>query len=140
MQAKDVNALVVHYHEVGLKGRNRQFFEEMLARNLRRALRGTGYGRVRRGFGRIAVDLHEQALPREAAERAARVFGVAYVGLGRSVPQNLDAIKDVALELMLEEPFESFAVRARRSYAATDLKSKSINVEVGQWIKDATTK
>jgi thiamine biosynthesis protein ThiI len=140
MQAKHVNALVVHYHEVGLKGRNREFFEETLARNLRRALRGTGYGRVRRGFGRIAVDLDEQALPREAAERAARVFGVAYVGLGRSVPQNLDAIKDAALELMLEEPFESFAVRARRSYAATDLKSRNINVEVGQWIKDATEK
>jgi thiamine biosynthesis protein ThiI len=138
MQTEHVNALVVHYHEVGLKGRNRQFFEETLTRNLRRALRGTGYGRARRGFGRIAVDLDEHALAAEAAERAARVFGVAYVGRGRSVPQNLDVIKDAALKVMLTEPFESFAVRARRTYAATDLKSRDINVEVGQWIKDAT--
>jgi tRNA uracil 4-sulfurtransferase len=138
MRAEGVNALVVHYHEVGLKGRNRQFFEETLARNVRRALRGTGYRRIRRGFGRISVELEAGALPNEAAERAARVFGVAYVGLGLSVDQSLEAIRQAALEVMNAEPFESFAVRARRSYAATDLGSKDINVEVGQSIKDAT--
>jgi tRNA uracil 4-sulfurtransferase len=138
MRAEGVNALVVHYHEVGLKGRNRQFFEETLARNVRRALRGTGYRRIRRGFGRISVELEAGALANEAAERAARVFGVAYVGLGLSVDQSLEAIRQAALEVMNAEPFESFAVRARRSYAATDLGSKDINVEVGQSIKDAT--
>jgi thiamine biosynthesis protein ThiI len=138
MRAEVVNALVVHYHEVGLKGRNRQFFEETLARNLRRALRGTGYRRMRRGYGRISVELEQGALAGEAAERAARVFGVAYVGLGHFVEQSLEAIHEAALDVIRAEPFESFAVRARRSYAATDLRSRDINVDVGQSIKDAT--
>ncbi|MGH2749608.1 MAG: hypothetical protein ACRDK3_01840, partial [Actinomycetota bacterium] len=38
-----MDRLVAHYHEIGLKGRNRHFFEDALKRNLRRALRGTGY-------------------------------------------------------------------------------------------------
>jgi thiamine biosynthesis protein ThiI len=138
MRVEAVNALVVHYHEIGLKGRNRQFFEEALTRNLRRALRGTGYRRVRRALGRVVVDLEADALDEEAARRAARVFGVAYVGLGRKVPQTIDAMKDAALKLMVAEPFESFAVRARRSYPVIELKSREINTEVGQWIKDAT--
>ena len=50
------DAIVAHYHEVGLKGRNRDFFENALKRNLKRALRGTGYRRVRLLFGRIIVD------------------------------------------------------------------------------------
>jgi thiamine biosynthesis protein ThiI len=133
-----MNALVVHYHEVGLKGRNRQFFEDVLARNLRRALRGTGYGRVRRGFGRITIDLGEGALVDEAARRAARVFGVAYVGVGWRVTQDLEAIKDAALELLRARPFGSFAVRARRSYARLEEKSHAINVAVGQHLVDAT--
>jgi thiamine biosynthesis protein ThiI len=133
-----VNALVVHYHEIGLKGRNRQFFESALVGNLRRAMRATGYGRVRRGFGRIVIDLPPGASLEEATERAARVFGVAYVGLGSSVRQDLDAIKEAGLETMRAAPFESFAVRARRTYAQIAHTSRAINVEVGQHIKDAT--
>ena len=133
-----MDALVAHYHEVGLKGRNREFFEETLARNLKRALRGTGYRRIRRGFGRLTVDFKERARSAEAARRAARVFGVANVGVGVRVNPDLDAIAEGALELMLAEPFESFSVRARRSYSSVGLSSREINVDVGQRIKDAT--
>lgn len=132
------DALVVHFHEIGLKGRNRQFFEDALARNLRRALRGTGYTRVRKGFGRVMVDLEPDGLVLVAAERAARVFGVAYVGLGRRVEPDLEQIGNVALELIGEETFESFAVRARRTHSNFPHRSQEVNEVVGQKIKDAT--
>lgn len=133
-----MNALVAHYHEIGLKGRNRHFFESTLVTNLKRALRGTGYGRVRSAYGRVAADFRHGADVEDAASRAARVFGVAYIGAGHDCPQDLDAITDLGLEIMREEPFESFAVRARRSRSASALTSEELNVEVGQAIKDAT--
>ena len=133
-----MDALVAHYHEVGLKGRNRDFFEEALARNLKRALRATGYRRVRRRFGRLVVDFEPDALTDEAVERVARVFGIAYVGLGRRVAPDMDAIGAAALELMTAAPFESFAVRARRSYSSMESSSRDINVDIGQRIVDAT--
>jgi tRNA uracil 4-sulfurtransferase len=133
-----MDALVAHYHEVGLKGRNRDFFEQRLAGNLRRALRGTGYNRVRRGFGRIVVDFEEGAPVEEAARRASRVFGVAYIGCGRRVSPDLDEIEAVGLELLASEPFESFAVRARRAYSSLETSSQKINVDIGQRLKDAT--
>ena len=133
-----MDALVAHYHEVGLKGRNRDFFESQLARNLRRALRGTGYNRVRKGFGRIVVDFDEGAPIDEAAARAARVFGVAYIGCGRRIEPDLDEMERVGLELLRAEPFESFAVRARRTYSSFEMSSQKINVEIGQRFVDAT--
>lgn len=133
-----MDALVAHYHEIGLKGRNRDVFESAFARNLKRALRGTGYTRVRRGFGRIVVDFGPESNAGEAAERAARVFGAAYIGVGRRVEPDLDEIGNVALELMQAEPFVSFAVRARRTYSTFELNSGQINVHVGQLIKDAS--
>jgi tRNA uracil 4-sulfurtransferase len=132
------DALVAHYHEVGLKGRNREFFEEALVRNLKRALRGTGYKRARRMFGRILVEFQDGSPVVEAAGRAARVFGVAYVGSGRTVEPDMDAIATTALDLIRRESFESFSVRARRSYSAFTSTSHDINVHVGQHIKDAT--
>ena len=133
-----MDALVAHYHELGLKGRNRDFFEQTLAHNLRRALRGTGYERIRRGFGRITVDFQPGASVGAAAERVARVFGVAYIGAGIRVAPEMDAIADAALSLMTSEPFESFQVRARRTYSTLQKSSQEINVEIGQRIKDAT--
>ena len=93
---------------------------------------------MRRGFGRVTVDLAPGALVEEAAQRAARVFGVANVGSGVRVPQELDEIERVAVELMRAEPFGSFAVRARRTYARLDMRSREINIAVGQRIVDAT--
>ena len=132
------NALVVHFHEIGLKGRNRQFFEDALVKNLRRALRGTGYKRVRRGFGRVMVDLEPEGRVHEAAQRAARVFGVAYVGLGRRVESDLQEIGAAALELIREEKFESFAVRARRTHSNFPHRSMEVQEVVGALIKETT--
>src|SRR5687767_11477070 len=100
-----MDALVAHYHEIGLKGRNRHFFEAALKRNLTRALRGTGYRKIRQLAGRVVVSFAEDSLTLEAAERAARVFGVAYVGAGHSVTPDISEIGDVALALMQAEPF-----------------------------------
>jgi thiamine biosynthesis protein ThiI len=133
-----VDRLVAHYHEIGLKGRNRDFFEEALTRNLKRALRGTGYKRVRQAFGRVIVDLFPDARTDHVLERAARVFGIAYVGLGYQVGPDIDQIGELAVELMQREPFDSFRVRARRSYSTTPLSSNQLSIEVGQRIKDAT--
>jgi tRNA uracil 4-sulfurtransferase len=133
-----VDALVAHYHEIGLKGRNREFFEAALARNIRRALRGTGYTRFKRGFGRILVHFHDNALMEAAGERVARVFGVAYLGVGRLVSPDLEAIGAATLGLMQSEPFETFAVRARRSYSTLATTSQEINVAVGRLVQDAT--
>ncbi|MGH2746995.1 MAG: tRNA uracil 4-sulfurtransferase ThiI [Actinomycetota bacterium] len=133
-----MDALVAHYHEIGLKGRNRRFFEDALTRNLKRALRGTGYRRAREGFGRITVEFDEGASIDEAAARAARVFGIAYVGVGVKVVQDMDEIAQSAIALMRAQPFESFSVRARRTYSGFPHRSHEINVVVGQAIKDAT--
>lgn len=132
------DALVAHYHEVGLKGRNRDFFEQQLAGNLKRALRGTGYSKIRRGFGRIVVDFDDGAMVAEAAKRATRVFGVVYVGCGKRIQPDLDEMERVGLELLRAEPFASFAVRSRRTYSSFELSSQKINVEIGQRFKDAT--
>jgi tRNA uracil 4-sulfurtransferase len=133
-----MESLVAHYHEVGLKGRNRHFFEEKLLRNIRRALRGTSYRRVRSGFGRIVVDFETEGLIDVAVERIRRVFGVVYIGVGYRVSADMDAIAQAALRVMLAEPFESFQVRARRTYSSLSASSHDINVEIGQRIKDAT--
>jgi thiamine biosynthesis protein ThiI len=74
----------------------------------------------------------------DAVERASNVFGIANVGVGKRVSQDIHEMGAVALELMEAKPFESFAVRARRSHSTFAMKSSEINEIIGQRIKDAT--
>lgn len=138
MHPASPDALVVHHHELGLKGRNRDHFEEILLRNLRKALAGTGSSRIKRAAGRITVHFDAGADVTAAAERSARVFGVAYVGAGRLVPADMDAIGRVAVELMQAEPFGAFRVRARRTHSVFPQHSQEIHEVVGRRIQDAT--
>ena len=133
-----VDALIAHYDEIGLKGGNRHRFEDQLMANLKRALRATGYRRVRCEVGRITVDFKLPDLVSEAAASAACVFGVANVGAGLRVEPDLASIGNAALELMTEGSFDSFAVRARRARSSCPVDSRHIERSVGGMIQERT--
>src|SRR5919205_596378 len=106
--------LLAHYHEIGLKGRNRPRFERALRDNLKRAL-GDSAARVRLVSGRVEiVDPKPDAL-----ERVTRVFGVANVAPVLVAEADLEQIVSTALEVAAAADaaggFESFEVRARRA-------------------------
>lgn len=132
------DALVVHHHELGLKGRNRDHFEEILTRNLRRAMAGTGFAATKREAGRITVRFPPDGDVRTAAERAVRVFGVAYVGIGKLVPLDMEVMGSVAVDFMQARAFESFQVRARRTHSRFAHRSQEIHEVIGRRIQDAT--
>src|SRR5688572_27338474 len=72
-----MNAIVIHYKELALKGRNRPWFVQRLIRNLRVALEGTGVRDVRSVMGRIEVELDGRTPYAEISTRIGRVFGIA---------------------------------------------------------------
>lgn len=132
-----MNALVAHYAEIGLKGRNRGYFEHKLAQNVEQALRGSD-SKIRTGFGRIVIDLGPTVPAAGAAERVARVFGVVYVGCGRRSAANLSAISTAALELAGAAPFGSFRIKARRAYSDFPHSSQEVNQIVGALVAERT--
>ena len=84
--------VVVHYHEVGLKGRNRPFFLSTLEKNLRRATTGLGVKEVERMSGRILLWLEPDASWERLRTRIARVFGVVNFARGYALQPELDAL------------------------------------------------
>lgn len=126
--------LLVHYHEIGLKGRNRPVFEQALKRNLKRML-GSSASRVRVVPGRVEV--HDPAP--DALDKVRHVFGVANVAPAVVVEATLDAIVERGLEVAkladAEAGFETFAVRARRARTGLAENSQRINEVLGDAIR-----
>jgi len=82
--------IVVHYHELWLKGGNRRFFLSKLHMALKRALEGLPVERILRPGDRLLVEFGEGASAEEAVARIERVFGVAFYAVARVVPRGGD--------------------------------------------------
>lgn len=129
--------ILVRYDEIGLKGRNRKYFEKILLKNIKRSLpsdRGIEY-RIPRG--RILIDL-SKSVADEVADQLKRIPGIASYSIGISVDPDFD--KMAALGVRWIEPLLTpgrklkFCVRTRRSAKTFPKTSPEINFEVGSRI------
>jgi thiamine biosynthesis protein ThiI len=133
-------AIVVHYHELWLKGGNRRFFLSKLHMALKRALEGLPVERILRPGDRLLVEFGEGASPEEAVARIERVFGVAFYAVARVVARggenDLAALGHAAWEEVRNEKFSNFAVRAKRSDKSFPYGSLKIEAAIGQRLRD----
>ncbi|HTV57843.1 MAG TPA: tRNA uracil 4-sulfurtransferase ThiI [Verrucomicrobiae bacterium] len=127
-------AIVVHYHELWLKGGNRHFFLGKLFTALRESLGGIPVKRIEKPGDRFVVHLEEGASVEEAAARIEKVLGIAFYAVARPVERSLGAIEAAAWEEVRELEFGSFAVRAKRSDKSFPHSSLEIEAEIGRGI------
>lgn len=131
---------LVHYHELGLKGRNRSVFEKRLMNNLRALLESQPVEKVTRISGRVLVMFETSATDEEVAQAAdiiARVPGVARVSCGFVCERDMDVINKAAHKALGEvEHFTTWKVAARRNHTDFPIDSMQINQLVGEYLCD----
>ena len=127
-------AVIVHYHEIGLKRGNRPLFLRHLARNLARATSDLAPVGLRQLSGRILLDLDAHPAPERVRERALRVCGVASAALAYRVPSTLDAMKAVVGRLIEGRTFASFRISARRAFKTYPMTSVELNRALGAFV------
>ena len=128
--------IVVHYHELWLKGGNRRFFLGKLFTALRQGLQGIPVARIEQPGDRFLVRLGEGASLEEAIARVERVFGIAYYAVARPVERSLEALCRAAWEEIEPLKFSSFAVRAKRSDKSFPHSSMQIESAVGRYLQE----
>ncbi|MDI6883224.1 MAG: tRNA uracil 4-sulfurtransferase ThiI [Patescibacteria group bacterium] len=149
-----MNFVICHYSEIGLKGKNRRFFEEKLVENIKKSLEGLGYKKIKRISGRILIELKKEAKEDEIKEALKNVFGLAYFAFGVSCPQEIEAVKKKALEIFKnkfltnyrdgvnllgftgreDRPFRTFKIETQRSKKDFPLTSQEINEKIGEYV------
>ncbi|MBP3894789.1 MAG: tRNA 4-thiouridine(8) synthase ThiI [Atopobiaceae bacterium] len=123
---------LVHYHEIGLKGKNRATFENQLVKNLHRALRGQSVDSVKRVSGHILVSFASGQATDEQARIISQVPGVARVSLAYLCGLNQGEYCAAAVRALGEAgEFETFKVHARRSATTYELHTLDLHRLVG---------
>src|SRR5215510_7053092 len=136
---------IIHYHELALKGRNRDFFEQRLIHNIRTALKDLDVTRIETLRGRIRVVLREDVSDQIVIDRLTRIFGVANFSLAHAVPLNLskpnldELTRGIGIAVG-QRSFESFRVSAKRADKRLALTSMDVEKAVGKYLCDLTGK
>ena len=129
---------LVHYHEIGLKGKNRSTFENQLVTNLHRALRPFDVTNVARVSGHIVVEVSDRFATEELAAAIRCVPGVARVSLAYKCCLDEDEYCAAAVRALGEaEPFSTFKVHARRSSTIYERHTLEMNQLVGTVLCEA---
>ena len=128
--------IVVHYHELWLKGRNRRFFLRKLCTALRVSLQGIPVERIEQPGDRIVVWLGDGASLEDAIARVERVLGIAFYAIARPVERSMEALCQAAWEEIEPLQFADFAVRAKRSDKSFPQTSIEIEAAVGRYLLD----
>ena len=124
---------LVHYHEIGLKGKNRSIFERQLITNLKRALKGRS-AHVERLAGYVRVSFDDGEMPEDVPGLVAQVPGVARVSVAYRCardPEEYNAAAVASLKACEEAGCKTFKVHGRRSNTDYEVHSIDLNRNVG---------
>ena len=132
--------ILIHYHEIALKGKNRSWFERRLVKNIKQQLHGLPFSKVQLNAARIFCFGIDESMWNDYAQRLKKVMGIKHAILMTQVKDDIDTIKSVAVAQLKGLEFSSFRVSARRQYKDFHLSSQEINIIVGQHLQSTYLK
>ncbi len=122
-----MDTIIVRYSEIGIKGKNRIYFERKLINNIKDCLNKNKikFDNIRRYSGRILISTNEKCLCLK------NVFGISSFSPAIKVNLDINNIEENALNLYTKG---SFRISAKRLNKRFNLTSEELNKEIGEFI------
>ena len=131
------HVIIVHYHELSLKGKNRNWFEKTLLKNIKRHLYNLPFTNISRLSGRMIIEEIDSSLLDQYINIMSNVIGIRNFILAAETPLDLEQIKNKALEASHSyDKKNSFRISSRRQNKNFKFTTRQINQIVGQHIVD----
>lgn len=129
--------ILIKNGELTLKGLNRNTFEDILIKNMKKRLNDLGRFEFTKSQSTIMVDPVDEDIDLDdAADRLSKVFGIAALSRACVCEKDFDSIKETAIQYLEEqlEDAKTFKVEAKRSDKKFPMKSPEICRETGGYI------
>jgi thiamine biosynthesis protein ThiI len=123
---------LIRYGEIGLKGKNRRFFENALTGNIKKALVNVAECKIHRSHSRNFVEVISGDAD-AVAKRLTEVFGIVSISPVAIAKLDLEDINAVALRefAAVARPGLRFKVETKRANKQFPMKSPVVSSEVG---------
>jgi tRNA uracil 4-sulfurtransferase len=131
-----MDSVLIRYHEIALKKGNRQYFTELLKRNLLAAVKDLGPKEIRSLPARLLLTFKKDIDADITIQRIRTVFGVANFSLVERTARDIAALRTRILESLNGTHFESFRIETQRGDKTFPLTSPEINRQLGAAVKE----
>lgn len=132
----DTNLLLIRYGELGLKGKNKARFINILTQNIRHALADLPKREIKYTWGRVWVEVKGDY--EKVMQRLQMVFGIYSISPVIEARPNLESISETALAVLKDALPQggSFKMESRRSDKTFPLPSPEISKAVADYLFD----
>tara|TARA_Y100001956_G_C4128148_1_gene191541 strand:+ start:537 stop:1706 length:1170 start_codon:yes stop_codon:yes gene_type:complete len=136
--------ILCHYSEIGLKGKNRKYFEYQLRKNIFDSilpLYPNSINSVKRYYGRLVIELNNSSNNKNTIiNHLKEVIGLSYCAPAIQSIQDIDSLKIDVYKLLSSLNFQTFRITARCGISNSNLRVQNINEEVGSYIVNGLNK
>ena len=122
---------MIKYGEIYLKGNNRNFFENLLLKDIKYGLYGLD-AKVSRVRTRYFVENYDESLEDEIVERLLKVFGIHSISRAVEIETSKDGLIDFCKDIKIEN--QTFKVDTNRADKTFELSSMQTNCLIGEVI------
>ena len=126
--------ILIHYHEISLKGKNRSWFERCQIRNIKQQLRGLPFSRINLTAARIFCFGIDKSQWEKYAHRLRKVMGIKHATLMVQLNSEIDQIQKSSATQLQGVVFDTFRVTTKRQFKEFPLSSQQVNEEVGKYL------
>jgi thiamine biosynthesis protein ThiI len=126
--------LILHYHEIWLKGGNKNYFLSRLRAAIKQSLEDLPAISLESVAERFVLTAADATSIPAILERLRRVFGLAYIARAREVSSTLSELGPAACEMMVARNPRNFAVRAKIADSGYGMNSMQLERELGRVI------
>jgi tRNA uracil 4-sulfurtransferase len=130
-----MDSVLIRYHEIALKRGNRQYFTELLKRNILASVTDLGAKEIRSLPARLLLTFKSEVNAALIAERIRAVFGVANFSLVERTSKDIDVLRSRILESIDASHFASFRIETQRGDKTFPFISPEINRQLGAAVK-----
>lgn len=138
----NIQAFLIKYSEIAVKGKNRHLFEDKLVSQIAQRLRGMdGRFEVTKTAGRIYVEAKAPYDYEETLDALQHIFGIVGICPMRQVEdRGFEELKREVTDFLAEhyaDKHMTFKVMARRARKSYPIDSNTMNADLGEAILDA---
>ncbi len=129
------DSIIVHYDEIGLKGKNRGHFERLLINNIKKKT-GKLVKSIKREVGQITLTIDGKDYLK-LKDVLSKIPGIAYFSFAKKASLDFKKLKKEVIDFLKEEKFSTFKVDTHRHDKQYRLNSMKINELLGEEIINA---
>ncbi|TKJ17550.1 tRNA 4-thiouridine(8) synthase ThiI [Candidatus Woesearchaeota archaeon B3_Woes] len=132
------DSIVIHYDEIGLKGKNRGHFERLLINNIKKKT-GKLVKSIKREVGQITLTIDGENYSK-LKDILSKIPGIAYFSFAKKASLDFKKLKKEVIDFLKETTFSTFKVDTHRHDKQYKLNSMKINELLGEAIINAYNK